>query len=359
MEEERLLRVKAEEEVVSLREQLSALQDRYMALEESVPSAQVAVVSSSTVASIESLYREQLSALRREHKQARRAAKEARAQAEEQCARAARAQDEAARLRERALELQLETDKLRRELANTAGGGNNDNTNGNNVNSNNIKSDTFDAEGQFQMLYKETLASLNDERDKRRQEAVTAKTELQIAREEKEDAKEEAATLRAELEMQKRRAAELDRAYQNDLRIEKEKEELLEKELARLKQDGVWQQQIDELQRKIEELRIAVAGDLLQEQATKHEADKSLLINKQIAVMEENFGLKSKLEDFELMREKLFFALALALKLNVSLKGGTTNSIDPTELWAGPAQKLHFTEWQKFLEQQLDAETKK
>lgn len=106
--------------------------------------------------------------------------------------------------------------------------------------------------------------------------------------------------------------------------------------------------------KKVDRLRTALAGDLLREQAASHEADKSLLINKQIAVMEENDALKSRLADFELMREKLFFALVLALKLNASAKGAVCNSIDATELWAGQAQKLHFAQWQSFLEGQLE-----
>jgi hypothetical protein len=36
--------------------------------------------------------------------------------------------------------------------------------------------------------------------------------------------------------------------------------------------------------------------------------------------MEDNYKLTTKLADFEAMREKLFFALVLALKLNLSLK---------------------------------------
>jgi hypothetical protein len=105
--------------------------------------------------------------------------------------------------------------------------------------------------GQFQMLYRETLASLNEERDKRREAAVATRTELQNAREEKEDAKEEAAMLRAELDVVKLRAAELDRAYHNDLRIEKEKEEQLEKELAALKNDGLWQEKLRGLEGQV------------------------------------------------------------------------------------------------------------
>ena len=349
MEEERRLK----EEVVLLREQLSALQDRYMALEESVPAVSVSLASSSTVASIETLYREKNAALQKELKQAKRAVKEARAESEVHEKKAnkqvaelklqlSRAEDEASVLRERAMDLQNEVERLRKDLENGGGLGK--------------KTDSFDTEGQFQMLYRETLASLNEERDKRREAAVATRTELQNAREEKEDAKEEAALLRAELDVQKRRAAELDRAYQNDLRIEKEKEAQLELALASLKQSpSTWQEQVEALQRQVEQLREATAGELLREQHERHEADKALLIGKQIAVMEENFELRSKLTDFELMREKLFFALVLALKLNLSLKGITCNSIDATGLWASSAvQKLHFTQWQTLLEGLLE-----
>ena len=157
--------------------------------------------------------------------------------------------------------------------------------------------------------------------------------------------------LRAELETQKMRAAELERAYQNDLRIEKGKEELLEKELARLKQENKWQTMVDELQAELERTRGAVAGDVLQEQMDKHERDKQLLIEKQIAVMEENFVLRQKLEDFDVMREKLFFALALALKLNESSKGVLLNNLDATQIWEDEARKMHFSQWNALLEQ--------
>ncbi len=342
------------EQVVRLREQLSELQDKYMALEEAqhATASSTSLAASSTVATIETLYREKNSELQKELKRAKKAAKEAKLQLDGESKRAAkkieehkqrtqRAEEETEMLRERVLDLQTEVDKLRSNLESRGGGG----AGGAG------KTDTFDGEGQFQMLYRETLASLNEERDKRREQTVSAHTELQNAREEKEDAKELAATLRAELDVHKLRAAELERAYQNDLRIEKEKEALLEKEVARLKHEHKWQEQVDELRAELEWARNAVAGELLREQALKHEADKQLLIEKQIATMEDNFVLKQRLEDYELMREKLFFAMALSIKLGQSLKGVSCNELDVTAVWHEEAQKVHFSQWQALLEQ--------
>jgi DNA repair exonuclease SbcCD ATPase subunit len=341
----------SKELVVRLREQLSELQDKYMALEEAQHdrASSTSLAASSTVATIETLYREKNSELQKEVKRAKRAAKEANVlleaetkrgtkKIEEHKARTQRAEEEADMLRERVLDLQTEVDKLRASLEARGGPGGG-------------KTDTFDGEGQFQMLYRETLNSLNEERDKRREQAVSAHTELQNAREEKEDAKELAATLRAELDVHKLRAAELERAYQNDLRIEKEKEALLEREVARLKDGHKWQEQVDELRAELERARSAVAGELLAEQALKHEADKQLLIEKQIATMEDNFGLKQRLEDYETMREKLFFAMALSVKLSQSLKGVSCNDLDATAVWHDEAQELHFSHWQALLEQ--------
>ncbi len=342
-------------QIVALREQLSELQDKYMQLEESQHASATSnsLAASSTVASIETLYREKNAELQKELKRAKRAAKEAKAESEVQLkrvtkkveehrARTQQAEEEAAALREKAMDLQTEVDKLRADLESrgtgSAAGG---------------KTHTFDGEGQFQMLYRETLASLNEERDKRREQAVSAHTELQNAREEREDAKELAASLRAELDVHKMRAAELERAYQNDLRIEKEKEAQLEKEVARLKQDHKWQQEVDKLRAELERVRNSVAGDLLAAQAEKHEADKRLLIEKQIATMEDNFNLRQQVADFEAMREKLFFTLVLALKLNDSDNGLSCNNVDATSVWHSEAQKVHFSQWQTLLEQKM------
>lgn len=244
-------RATAEETIIALREQLSELQDRYMALEESVPSVSASLASSSTVASIEMLYKDKIASLQKELKQMKRAGKEAKAESEvavkkaakkveEYKVRCVRAEEEASVLRERTLDLQTEVDKLRKDLESRAEGNNSQNS-----------SSSFDVEGQFQLLYRETLASLNEERDKRREAAVATRTELQNAREEKEDAKEQAAMLRAELDVFKLRAAELERAYQNDLRIEKEKEEQLEKELATLKRGGVLEARVKSLEQEV------------------------------------------------------------------------------------------------------------
>jgi DNA repair exonuclease SbcCD ATPase subunit len=191
-EDERAARLKAEEDASTLREQLSTLQDKWMELEEWSESAKRELKQlrgegtssegtsdasedaddggegastrslageGATVASIETLYREQNHALRRDLKKLKRSMKEMKVQHDAQLKRALKkiethkakaktAEEEAERLRERACDLQLELEGKKAANASapvvavTA-------------------VDTFDTEGQFQMLYKETLNALN------------------------------------------------------------------------------------------------------------------------------------------------------------------------------------------------------
>lgn len=224
--EQRALR--AEADASALREQLSQLQDKWMELEQwsddakrrlrvlegsddsaegsprdgsAVPASPAA--GDATVASIETLYREKNSALHRQLKEAKRAARESAAQADAQLKRALKkiethktkaraAQDEAAQLRERAFELQqaLEAKQAAVPAAPAA-------------------TASFDLEGQFQLLYKETLQALNEERDARREAAMSARTELQNVREELDAAVEDAVGLRADVEVRKLREKSL------------------------------------------------------------------------------------------------------------------------------------------------------
>ena len=325
------------EEVRSLREQLSELQDRYMQLEEEMSSTQanashaLPIVSGPTVSSIETLYREKTSALQRELKHAKRSAKEekilhnsalerAARSNEEQRAVARQAQEEVEVLREKAFDLQAEVERLKSATLNSA----------------DASLDTFDGEGQFQMLYRETLAALNEEQEKRRDAAVAARTELQNTRELIEDAKEDSASLRAELEMLKLRQVELDKAYQNALRM-------LEKEVRLLRGN--------ELAEEVARLRAMGAKELAAEEQQRLDREKQLLMEKQITTMEEVYVLRERLKDYDELRRELFFALVLGLKLSVTVNGGACN-VDAGELWE-QANGEPFSTWKTWLEERI------
>ncbi len=281
----------AEDDAAALRDQLSTLQDKWMALEEwSVdakrrlrtltgaesgdeladgpsPRASGAVVVSdgsasggggpATVASIESLYREKNHALHRELKDLKRATKEAKVQYESQLKRAVKkieshkakaraATEEAEQLRERAFELQSQLERGAPEQPPPAAVAA-------------AAVDTFDAEGQFQLLYKETLLALNEERDARHKIAVSTRTEVQNLREELDDAREEAMGLRADVEVRRLREASLSSAYDNELRIERDKERQMEllvgtlkAELAQLRDQSAALKRVGELEAELE-----------------------------------------------------------------------------------------------------------
>jgi hypothetical protein len=299
-------------------------------------SVSVAVPDSTTVSSIESLYKDKNSALSKELKKVKRALKESKILQEAATERAAQqveeqrslcrvSEAEADMLREKAFDLQAEVERLKAREAREG------------------KADTFDGEGQFQMLYQETLRELNAERDRRHETAVSVRTEMQNLREEVEDAKEEAAGLRCELELFRRREADLEQGYQNDLKIEKEKEEMLEKELFEFRNESELYKKIQRLEAELSE-RAEGRGET---------SSKQKLMEKQIETMEEMYLLKEQLKDFEAIRKKLFFSLVLGLKLNESAKGRSCNHLDASDLWQ-EAQETNFQSWEEFIQSKIN-----
>jgi len=330
------------DEVRELREQLSSLQDRYLELEERHAGCGKALTEGSAsvvnvTGSIEALYRDQLNSLKKELKKKSRLAKEERIlheatlrrnqeTTEEVRALGRRHAEEAEMLRERVCDLQQQVERLQKEPT---------------------RFDSFDGEGHFQNLYRETLAALQQEQQQRREAAVASRTELQNTRELVEDAREDSASLRAELDMMRLRLAELDRAYQNDLRIEKEKEAQLEHEVRKLRSESGH----DDLVREVARLRAMGAAQLAEEERERLEAEKQLLMEKQICTMEEVHMLREKLTDYDEMRKELFFALVLGLKLTVAGRGEPCN-VDASQLWE-QGQEKPFTMWKAWLEDKI------
>lgn len=201
------------------------------------------------------------------------------------------------------------------------------------------------------MLYRETLAALNEEQEKRREAAVAMRTELLNTKELVEDAKEESASLRAELEVLRMRQVELEKAYQNDLRIEQEKEALLEKELRHLRNENALAKRVAELEAEIERLREMRSEELDAEERQRRELTQAKLMEKQIATMEEVYLLQEKLKDYEEIRRELFFALVVGMKMTEASKGRSCN-VDAGELWE-TGQKNPVSSWKAWLEERI------
>lgn len=252
------------------------------------------------------------------------------------------AEEEAAMLRERAFEMQAKLDEAKKSDGTTESGGSGGGAAASTAVASKGAVDTFDAEGQFQVLYKECLTALNAERDARHEvvhlllfspalifnacrlkDSVRARTEVQNLKEALEDAKEELVSMRADIEVRKLRESSLAEMYATELRILREKEAQYVEELKRLKEaldKNELQERIASLEAQLEEAKQMTGGELVEQEKQRHEREMAIVMEKNMKVMEEVYVLKERAADFEYLREKCFFALVWVLKVRRSVE---------------------------------------
>lgn len=92
------------------------------------------------------------------------------------------------------------------------------------------------------------------------------------------------------------------------------------------------------------------AGDVVAEEKRQWDVEKQVLMERNLEVMEENFGLRERMSDWDFLREKCFFSLVLALKLNASARGESCN-IDASSLWAEASASVAPRAWDAWIQE--------
>jgi hypothetical protein len=96
-----------------------------------------------------------------------------------------------------------------------------------------------------------------------------------------------------------------------------------------------------------QEVKKMSGGEVLELEKQGWETERKVLMDRNLAVMEENFGLRERLTEWDYVREKCFFSLVLALKLDESAKGTPCN-LEAATLWK-EAMKLPPRGWDAWI----------
>lgn len=107
------------------------------------------------------------------------------------------------------------------------------------------------------------------------------------------------------------------------------------------------------------------AGQVIELERRVWETEKAVLMEKNLAVIAENYELRDKLADWDWLREKCFFALVLALKLDESAKGirptaigysrltraaaGAPCNLDASQLWQEARATVPPKRWEGWI----------
>lgn len=84
------------------------------------------------------------------------------------------------------------------------------------------------------------------------------------------------------------------------------------------------------------------------------EAERALLLTRNVEALERNFALQERVADVEYLREKCFFALVLALKLSEAAKGAACN-VDAAALWDEAKSAVPPRQWEAWIQKRATA----